>query len=67
MNQYPEVFRQYNKNYKHFEEVKEHFENEDPLVEQAEGPFDRTLPKDMSPWEKRYDNLMPEYTCTSCQ
>ena len=37
------------------------------MQEQAEGPFTRRLPKDMSPWEKRYDDLMPKYTGTSCQ
>ena len=67
MTQYPEVFKQYQENYKRFEQVKQRFENEDPMAEQAEGPFTRKMPKDMSPWEKRYDDLMPKYTGTSCQ
>jgi hypothetical protein len=25
------------------------------------------LPKDMTPWEQKYDMLMPRYTGTSCQ
>jgi hypothetical protein len=30
-----------------------------------EGPFVRRLPKDMRPWEKKYDTMMPRYTGTS--
>lgn len=67
LTQYPEVFRQYQENYARFEQVKQRFENEDPMVEQGENPFSRRMPKDMSPWEKRYDDLMPKYTGTLCQ
>jgi len=37
------------------------------MKEQGESPFTRKLPKDLSPWEKRYDDLMPKYTGTSSQ
>jgi hypothetical protein len=33
MTHYPEVFRQYQENYARFEQVKQRFENEDPMVE----------------------------------
>jgi hypothetical protein len=61
------VFRQYNENYKAYDKVKERFETEDQMAEQGADPFTRKLPKDMSPWEKKYDDLMPRYTGTSCQ
>ena len=66
LSNYPEVFRQYNENYKAYDKAKERFENENPLEEQGEDPFTRKLPKDMSPWEKKYDDLMPRYTGTVC-
>ena len=67
LTHYPEVFKQYQENYANFEKVKKRFENEEPLVEQGESPFKKRLPKDMSPWEKKYDDLMPRFTGTSCQ
>ena len=67
MSQYPEVFRQYQENYDRFEKVKHRFETEKPGVEQGESPFTRKTPKDMSPWEKRYDDIMPKYSGTLCQ
>ncbi len=67
LTNYPEVFRQYQENYKAYDRVTERFENEDRMEEQGEEPFTRKLPKDMSPWEKKYDDLMPRYTGTVCQ
>jgi hypothetical protein len=67
VSRYPEVFHQYQENYSRFEQIKQRFENEQPFVEQGESPFTRKMPKDMSPWEKRYDDLMPKYTGTLCQ
>ena len=67
MSLYPEVFKIYQENYKKFEEVKNRFDNEKPFEEQGESPFTRKLPRDMSPWEKKYDDIMPKYTGTSCQ
>lgn len=29
--------------------------------------FERKVPVDMSPWEKKYDDVMPKYTGTLCQ
>jgi carbonic anhydrase/acetyltransferase-like protein (isoleucine patch superfamily) len=67
MTHYPEVFRQYQENYSRFDKLKTRFETETPFVEQGESPFTRRTPKDMSPWEKRYDDAMPKYTGTLCQ
>ena len=67
LSQYPEVFKKYQENYEKYDKVEERFANEDPLEEQAEGPFKRRVPKDMSPWEKKYDLMMPRYTGTSSQ
>ena len=67
MSHYPEVFRNYQENYTKYDEVKERFATENQLEEQGPDPFTKRLPKDMSPWEKKYDDLMPRYTGTSCQ
>lgn len=67
MSNYPEVFRNYQENYSAYDEVKERFRTENKLEEQGPDPFTKVLPKDMSPWEKKYDDLMPRYTGTSCQ
>jgi len=67
MTHYPEVFKMYSENYKKHDQIKKRFEDEDRFVEQDDSPFKRRIPKDMSPWEKKYDNLMPKYTGTSCQ
>ena len=67
MTHYPEVFKQYQENYARFDQVKQRFENEPAFVEQGESPFTRRMPKDMSPWEKRYDDVMPKYTGTLSQ
>jgi SPX domain protein involved in polyphosphate accumulation len=67
LSQYPEVFKKYQENYEKYDQVKEKFENEDVMEEQAEGAFVKRLPKDMSPWETKYDMNMPRYTGTSCQ
>jgi hypothetical protein len=61
------VFKKYQENWSKYDKVKERFEKEDPLEDQAESPFARRLPKNMSPWEKKYDTTMPRYTGTSCQ
>jgi hypothetical protein len=29
--------------------------------------FVKRLPKDMSPWEKKYEDIMPRFTGTSAQ
>ena len=67
LTQYPEVFKKYQENYDRYEQVKEKFENEDLLEEQGANMFARRLPKDNSPWEKKYDTMMPRFTGTSCQ
>jgi len=67
LTKYPEVFRQYQENYARFDNLKQRFETEQPFVEQGESPFTRRMPKDMSPWEKRYDDVMPKYNGTLCQ
>ena len=67
MSHYPEVFKNYQENYRKHDEVKERFSKENPLEEQGEDHQTRKLPKDMSPWEKKYDDLMPRYTGTLCQ
>lgn len=67
LSQYPEVFKKYQENYSKYDKVKERFENEDPYEDRAESPFKRRLPKDMSPWEKKYDTMMPRFTGASMQ
>lgn len=67
LTQYPEVFKKYQENWAKYDQVKARFENEDTLAEQADGPFVRRLPKDMSPWETKYDTTMPRYTGTAAQ
>lgn len=37
------------------------------MEEQGEAAFTRKPPKDMSPWESKYDTLLPRYTGASCQ
>ena len=64
MTHYPEVFKQYQENYKAYETAKKKFEDEDELEEAGESPFTRKLPRDMSPWEKKYDDYMPKFTGT---
>ncbi len=67
LTHYPEVFKIYKENYKKYDELKERFANDPKFKEQSESPFTRKLPKDMSPWEKRYDMLMPKYTGGAAQ
>ena len=67
MSQYPEVFHKYQENYAKYDKLKDEFENENPMEEQGDEVFRRETPKDMSPWEKKYEDLMPRFTGTSCQ
>ena len=66
LSQYPDVFHKYQENYAKYDKLKEKTAAENPLEEQADEIFTRQIPKDMSPWEKKYDDLMPRYTGTSC-
>lgn len=67
MSHYPEVFQKYQENYAKYDELKARTAAENPMEEQGDEIFKRELPRDMSPWEKKYDDLMPRYTGTSCQ
>eukprot|EP00349_Pseudokeronopsis_sp_Brazil_P001099 CAMPEP_0202965426 /NCGR_PEP_ID=MMETSP1396-20130829/9402_1 /ASSEMBLY_ACC=CAM_ASM_000872 /TAXON_ID= /ORGANISM="Pseudokeronopsis sp., Strain Brazil" /LENGTH=320 /DNA_ID=CAMNT_0049688135 /DNA_START=156 /DNA_END=1119 /DNA_ORIENTATION=- len=67
LSHYPEVFRGYGENYKIFEQRKKQFEEENVLEEQPESAYKPKMPRDMSPWEKKYDDFMPKYTGTSHQ
>lgn len=67
LTQYPEVFKKYQENYERYDKVQARFENEDHMEEQGEGMFVRKLPKNMAPWTKKYDTMMPRYTGTSLQ
>ena len=67
LSNYPEVFKKYQENYKAMDDFEAKVANENPLVEQGEGMFKRKLPKDMSPWEKKYEDIMPRFTGTLCQ
>lgn len=67
MSAYPEVFKMYNENFERWDEIKNKFENEKPLREGPESHFERKIPKDQSPWEKKYDDFMPKFTGTSAQ
>ena len=68
LSQYPEVFKRYQENYAKYDKARAKFQQED-LTSTGEGkePFEQKLPVDMSPWEKKYDDLMPRFTGTSCQ
>lgn len=67
LTHYPEVFKKYQENYAKYESVKERFENDDFMEEQGKGIFVKRIPKDMRPWESKFDTVMPRYTGTSCQ
>ena len=67
MTHYPEVFKRYQDNYKRYDELKNKFETETLFQEQSESPFTRKIPKDLSPWEKKYDMLMPKFTGGAAQ
>lgn len=67
LSHYPEVFRQFQENYAAHDQVQARFDNENPLEEQGGDFFEKRLPKDMSPWEKKYEDIMPRYTGTSAQ
>jgi len=66
MTHYPEVFRQYQENYAKYDQVQERFEKENPLEEQGDDIFTKRMPVDMSPWEKKFEDVMPRYTGTAC-
>ncbi len=61
------MLKQYQENYAAYDKVKARFESENPLEEQGESPMVKKLPKDMSPWEQKYDVMKPRYTGTVCQ
>ena len=67
VSQYPEVFHKYQENYAKYDKLKEETERENPMEEQGDEVFKRETPRDMSPWEKKYEDLMPRFTGTSCQ
>ena len=67
LSHYPEIFHKYQENYARYDQIKAATEAENPLEEQGDEIFKREIPRDMSPWEKKYDDLMPRYTGTSCQ
>lgn len=67
LSQYPEVFKKYQENYQKYDDIKEKFENEDLMAEQGEGMFVRRTPKNLEPWEAKYDTLLPRYKGTSSQ
>lgn len=67
LSAYPEVFKKYQENYQKYDDVKERFENEDLMQEQGDGMFVRRTPKNMSPWETKFDTLLPRYKGTSSQ
>jgi hypothetical protein len=66
MTNYPEIYKIYGQNYDRYERAKKKFYEEDEaVIKQGEDLFTREKPKDMSPWEKKYDMLMPKFTGTS--
>lgn len=67
LSHYPEIFHKYQENYEKYDQLKAKTEAENPLEEQGDEIFSREIPRDMTPWEKKYDDLMPRYTGTSCQ
>lgn len=67
LTNYPEVLKKFQENYAAYDQVKARFEAEDGMTEQGESHFTKKLPKDMSPWEQKYDTMAPRYTGTVCQ
>ena len=67
LSAYPEVFKRYQENYDKYDQQKLTFQTENKLEEEGEDPFKRREPLDKSPWEKKYDDLMPRFTGTLCQ
>ena len=67
LSQYPEVFQKYRENYELFDKIKDKFDNEDPYEDQGENKFAKRIPTDMSPWETKFDTMLPRYTGTTCQ
>lgn len=67
LSHYPEVFKRYQENYEAYDEQQRRFDTENKLTEQGEDPFKKRIPKDMSPWENKYDDLKPRFTGTLCQ
>uniref|UniRef100_A0A7S3CMX5 Uncharacterized protein n=1 Tax=Strombidium rassoulzadegani TaxID=1082188 RepID=A0A7S3CMX5_9SPIT len=67
LSQYPEVLKRYQENYDKYEKVKERFEKEDLLADGGDNKFKKTLPRDMSPWESKYDTVLPRFTGQSSQ
>lgn len=50
-----------------WDKAKKKFDTEDPYEEQGDTAFKKKVPKDQSPWEKKYDDYMPRYTGTLWQ
>lgn len=67
LSQYPEVFKKYQENYELYDKVKTRFETEDPFAEQADNKTAKKLPRDMAPWESKFDTMLPRYTGTTAQ
>jgi hypothetical protein len=61
------VFKKYQENYAAYDKVKARFEGEDPLEDTGDSAFQKKLPKNMQPWETKYDLHMPRYTGASSQ
>lgn len=62
LSKYPEIFKMYGENYERYQKVKERFDNEAPNQQPGESPITPRMPKDQSPWTKKYDDYMPKYT-----
>lgn len=62
LSKYPEIFQMYGENYDKYQKVKERFDNEPAGEAPGEHALTKDKPKDLSPWEKKYDDAQPKYT-----
>lgn len=68
MSHYPEVFKKhFQENYADYDDVKKRFDDEDEMEEAGPDMFERQTPADMTPWDKKYNDVLPRYTGTLCQ
>lgn len=64
VSRFPEMFKSYGENYDLYERARNKFQTETPGVQKSESPFKREMPKDMGPWDKKFDDFMPRFRGT---
>lgn len=67
MRFYPEIFKMYSENHDRYEKMKAKFQNDKPGQQMPEDNMAKQMPRDDSPWTKRYDDFRPRHTGESFQ